>query len=128
MHLEPYFALIQDSATPATTTPSSGGGNLLMQMVPLVLILGIFYFLLIRPERKRQKQREALISAVKKGDRVMTTSGIYATVAALADDSLTLQIAEGVRVRFSRQAIQSVIGDDAPEAKPELKESVGSRG
>lgn len=128
MPTELFLALIQDSSTPATTTPTSGGGGLLMQMVPLVLILGIFYFLLIRPERKRQKQREALIAAVKKGDRVMTTSGMYATVAALADDSLTLLIADGVRVRFSRQSIQSVIDDDKLEAKDELKESVGSRG
>lgn len=86
------------------------GGSFLF---PMLLVVGIFYFILIRPEKRKQKQREALLKSIKKGDRVMTTSGIYAVVAAVQDDVVTLQVADGVRMRFSRAAVQSI------EAEPE---------
>ena len=96
--------------------PAPRGGGLDTFLVPMLLIFAIFYFVLILPERKKQKARQGLLSALKKGDRVMTTSGMYGTVAQIQDDVVTLQVAEGVRLRFSRQAIQTVLADDAKEA------------
>jgi preprotein translocase subunit YajC len=75
---------------------------------------------MIGPERKQRKKREAMLAALGKGDKVMTTGGMYGSVAAVQDDVVTLQIADGVRVRFARSSIQSVLGDDKPAAdKPD---------
>ena len=72
---------------------------------------------MIMPERKARKKREAMPSPMKKGDRVMTSSGMYATIASIDGDEITLQIADGVRARFSRQAITQVLDDSTAEAK-----------
>ena len=98
----------ETAAPPAGAEPKPGflGGNFL---VPMVLIVGIFYFILIRPEKRKQQERDRLLKGIKKGDKVMTTSGMYGSVAAVQDDVVTLQVAEGVRLRFSRAAIQSVV-------------------
>lgn len=83
-----------------------------------VALLAIFYFVMIVPERKARKKREAMLTAMKKGDRVMTSGGMYATIAAINGDEITLQIDDGVRARFSRQAITQVLEDAATaEAK-----------
>lgn len=90
-------------------TPPAAAHNPLLDFLPLVAVIGIFYFVMIMPERKNRKRREAMLGALKKGDRVMTNGGMYATVAAINDQEVTLQIDEGVRARFSRAAIQSVL-------------------
>jgi len=96
------------------STPSPFGGPF---MVPMLAIFAIFYFVMIAPERKARKKREAMLQELKKGDRVVTTGGMYAIVAAVAEDAVTLQIDDGVRARFNRAAIQSVLDNDAPAAK-----------
>jgi preprotein translocase subunit YajC len=104
--------LVQDTA-PADPAPASPGG---FSLIPILLILGIFYVVLILPERKKQKQRQAMLSALAKGDRVMTSSGLYGTVVQLSDEVVTLQVAEGVRLRFARQAIQTLEGEPSAAA------------
>ena len=80
-------------------------------LAPLVIMLGIFYFLLIAPMRKRQKQQEQLIAGLKAGDRVLTAGGIYGTIVGIKDDRLTLRIADQVKVDVSKS---SVSGLDTP--------------
>ena len=80
-------------------------------LVPLVVMLGIFYFLLIAPMRKRQKQQEQMIADLKPGDRVLTAGGIYGTIVGIKDDRLTLRIADQVKVDVSKS---SVSGLDTP--------------
>lgn len=80
-------------------------------LVPLVVMLGIFYFLLIAPMRKRQKQQEQMIAGLKPGDRVLTTGGIYGTIVGIKDDRLTLRIADQVKVDVAKS---SVSGLDTP--------------
>jgi preprotein translocase subunit YajC len=87
-----------------TSSPFGGFGFL-----PMVLIFAILWFVMIGPERKNRKQREALLAGLKKGDEVMTSGGLYAKVASIQDDVVVLQIAEGVRAKYSRSAIQSVV-------------------
>ena len=99
----------------AEDAPPPGGGFGRM-IVPILLMFGIFYVVMFLPERKKQKERESMLGAIKKGDRVMTTSGILAKVVTVSDDEVRLEIADGVRVRFSRQAVQLVL--DAKEGKP----------
>lgn len=90
-------------------------------LTPMLIVFAIFYFVLILPERKKQKARQALLGGLKKGDKVMTTGGMYGSVAQVQDDLVTLQVADGVRLRFARQAIQNVIQDEPKEAaKPTL--------
>jgi preprotein translocase subunit YajC len=110
--------LLQETATAPATGPEgeATGSNpmtTVMSFLPYIAIFVIFYFVLIGPERKNRKKREAMLEAMKKGDKVMTSGGMYGTIVAMQDKVVTLQLDEGVRVRFSRQAIQEVLPDDA---------------
>ncbi len=117
----PQEAVTEAPADPATNLPESGqsgaakGSPWNTFLVPMLLLFAIFYFVLILPERKKQKARQAQIAALKKGDKVMTSSGMYGSIAQIQDDVITLQVADGVRLRFSRQAIQNVLQDEPKE-------------
>jgi preprotein translocase subunit YajC len=80
----------------------------LLNFLPLVLIFGIFYFLLIAPMRKRQKALQAMIAALKKGDKVITNGGLYGEVYALEEDTLILKVADNVRLKVARSAIANL--------------------
>ncbi len=112
--------LIQDA--PATP-PTAGGSPFSGMLLPLLLCAVVFYFLVIGPERKTRKKREAMLKNIGKGDKVMTTGGIYATVAGVQDDVLTLQLSEGVRVRFSRSAVVTIITDEEPATEKAVTET-----
>jgi preprotein translocase subunit YajC len=77
-------------------------------LVPLVVIFAIFYFLMIRPQQKQQKKIKEMLSAVRKGDRVVTRGGMHAVVHGIADNVVTLEVAENVRIKFNREAIAAV--------------------
>jgi preprotein translocase subunit YajC len=113
----PQDAAQELAQPPAGTTggeaPPSGWNPFGGMMIPMLAIFAIFYFVMIGPERKARKKREAMLAQMKKGDAVVTSSGLHGTIAALADDVITLQVDEGVRLRFSRAAIQSVLPKDA---------------
>jgi len=118
--------ILQETAgAPETLPPPEGApGGIMDMLVPISLILGIFYVIMIRPERKKQRARQALLDALKKGDKVMTSSGIYGNVAAINDDVITLQVAEGVRMRFNRAAVQDILNkEDAVASKDEPKQA-----
>jgi preprotein translocase subunit YajC len=114
-------AATQDPAQELAQAPAETGGGEVPpagpswfggMALPMVVIFAIFYFVMIGPERKARKKREAMLAAMKKGDAVVTSSGLHGTIAALADDVVTLQVDEGVRLRFSRAAIQTVVTKD----------------
>ena len=100
-----------ETAAPAAA-PAAPQSAFTSMLMPLLLCAVVVYFLVLGPERKQRKKREAMLKQLGKGDRVMTTGGLYASVVAVADDVVTLQIADGVRARFSRSAIQTVITED----------------
>ena len=91
---------------------NAAGGNPLTMLVPFVLIFAVFYFIVIMPAKKQQKKKDAMISGLKKGDRVVTTGGIYGSVAAVEDQSLLLKVAENVKLRISKSAVGGVIAGD----------------
>ena len=87
-------------------------GGLSSMAVPLIAMGAIFYFLMIAPERKQRKARQAMLDGISKGDNVMTTGGILGKVASVEEQRVTLQVSDGVRMKFSRQAIQAVMDED----------------
>ncbi|WP_338555295.1 preprotein translocase subunit YajC [Paenibacillus sp. KS-LC4] len=76
---------------------------------PILLMFAVFYFLLIRPQQKKQKQRTALLSQLKKGDKISTIGGMHGTIAELTDDTVVLRVNDTVKLTFERSAISSVI-------------------
>jgi preprotein translocase subunit YajC len=89
-----------------------------MQMVPLVLILGVFYFLLIRPQQQKAKEHEDFVKALKKGEMVVTASGVYGRIVDLKDDDVTLEIAPNVRIRHERSKIAGSAAGSVKAAAP----------
>ncbi len=86
---------------------SSAQTGSLFQTMPLLLaILAIFYFLMIRPQQKAEKERQALLASLKKEDRVVTASGIHGRIWAVQDDSVILEISRDVRITVDKQAIR----------------------
>ncbi len=86
--------------------------NPLIQFVPLILIFGIFYFLLFAPMRKRQKALQQLIDNLKKGDRIVTTGGLHGEVASVKDDVLLVKVADNLKLRISRSAVAGLEGPE----------------
>ena len=110
-----------DTATTATTAttqqPANGaaaqgpmgcGQGGITSFAPLILIFAVFYFMLIRPQQKKQKETEAMRSSIKKGDRVLTTGGLYGTVVGEREGIVVLKVADDVKMEFSREAIIQV--------------------
>lgn len=102
---------------------SGGGGSALTPIILLVLLAAFAYFMLIRPQRARQRQAQQLQQQLRVGTEVMTTAGLYGTVAAIDDDVVTLEVAPGVHNRYLRAAIARVVTpQDAPfEAEDEVE-------
>ncbi|MBP2298493.1 preprotein translocase subunit YajC [Azospirillum picis] len=98
-----------------TAAPAGGGGDMLVQFLPLVLIFVVFYFLLIRPQQKKMKEHKTMLSAIRRGDRVVTGGGIIGIVTKVgADDEITVEIAENVRVRCLRSTVNLVLAKTEP--------------
>jgi preprotein translocase subunit YajC len=96
--------------SPAYAQDASGGLAMVSQIAPLLLIFGVFYFLLIRPQQKKQKEHRALLSNLKRGDRVLTSGGIIATITKVKDgvDEIEVEIAPNVRVSVLRATITDI--------------------
>jgi preprotein translocase subunit YajC len=93
--------------------PSGGGPSPFSMLLPILGMLLIFYFLMIRPQQKRQKEVHKMLAGVKKGDRVLTASGLYGTVSGVKDDVVVLQIAENVKVEMLKSAVTGVVSSSA---------------
>ncbi|MDZ4804474.1 MAG: preprotein translocase subunit YajC [Candidatus Eisenbacteria bacterium] len=111
MLLPATLAALPPMTLPPLMAPSTGaeGGNPLLSLLPMLLIFVIFYFLLIRPQQKQAKKHSEMLKNVKKGDRVITSGGVYGRVVGVGDNDLTLQIAKDVEVQLQKGAITSVV-------------------
>ena len=101
-------------AQTAGAAPSGGISPLLMQMVPFILIIGIFYLLVIRPQQKAQKEQRARIDAAKKGDTVVTGGGLIGKVVKVDGDEIEIELGTNVRVR----ALKGTLSDIRPLGAP----------
>jgi preprotein translocase subunit YajC len=99
-----------------------GGASSLMSFIPLVAVIAIFYFLLIRPQSKKQKETQKMLDALKKGDKVVTIGGVHGTIQSVKDKTVIVRVDESVKMEFSRSAISSVEKVEKAE-KEEKKES-----
>jgi preprotein translocase subunit YajC len=106
------------------TPPSQSGGGesgFVSTLVMFALIIGIFYFLILRPQQKRQKDRQKLLDAIKKGDKIITSGGLHGTVAGVDDKTLLVQVADNVKLKFDRAAVSMIVKEGEPEQKEQKK-------
>ena len=96
----------------AMGTPQGPGVNPYVQLIPIALVFAIFYFIILLPTKRRQKKLQEFLDALKVGDKVVTTGGLYGVVTKLGDKALQMQIADRVRVEVSRSAIVGYQGQD----------------
>ncbi len=100
------------------TTPDAGAApNPLISMLPFFLILVIFYFVLIRPQQNQLKKHKRFLESLKKGDEVVTDSGMFGTVVGVNDDSVVLRVSENVKVKWMKGKISGRVGEAAEEKK-----------
>jgi len=100
----------------AASAPPGGqnaSGAILTQLLFFAAIFAIFYFLLIRPQQRQRRQREQMLASLKKGDRVVTTSGLHGTITALNEHTVVLRVADQVKLEFDRSAIGRVVEPQA---------------
>lgn len=100
---------------------AAGSGSLLMTVLPFGLIILIFYFFIIRPQNKKQKETEKMIAALKKGDKVVTIGGIHGVVSSTREQTVIVKVDDGAKIEFNRTAIASVIVDKVESAKADKK-------
>ena len=105
----------------AQTAPGLTGPSPVMTILPFILIFVIMYFLVIRPQQKKAKDHQQMLTKLKKNDEVMTSGGIYGKVISLADSVVTLEVAPNVRIRVHRPQISAVITGEKSSSK-EVKE------
>ncbi len=96
------------TGAPAKAKPPSP----IMSFVPLIVIFGIFYFLLIRPQQKKMKLHKKMVDELKEGNKVITSGGFYATVVNIGDTSVEVKLADNVKVKILKSAISEVLGGE----------------
>ena len=111
MSSEPTLLMMQT----APSGQAGGTAGILLGILPWLLIFGIFYILMIRPQQRRVKEHQAAINAVKKGDEVITGGGIRGRVTKVSDDEAEVEIAQGVKIRVIKSTISNVL---SPTGKP----------
>jgi preprotein translocase subunit YajC len=100
------FFLAQAPAAPAASPASPGGG--FGMFVPFIFIFVIMYFIMIRPQQRRQKEQQKLINQLKTGDRVVTSSGIHGLIANVKDSTVIVKVADNVKIEMDKAAIANV--------------------
>jgi preprotein translocase subunit YajC len=116
---------IVDGFLPLLAPPAGGAGA--ESMVPTLITFGavfaIFYFLIIRPQNKKQKETQKMLEALKKGDKVQTIGGIRGVIASIKDDSVVVKVDDNAKIEFVRSAVSAIVEvkDDKKEPKKETK-------
>jgi len=107
--------------------PAQEGGGGFMTFLPLVAIIAIFYFLILRPQKKRQQESQKMLSALRKGDRVVTIGGIHGIIQSVRENTVIVKVDENVKLEFNRSAISGVVShghsrDDRDDRKADTSE------
>jgi preprotein translocase subunit YajC len=102
-------ALVSSAFAGVTVPAAEPQGPNYQMFILLIVFVAIFYFFMIRPQMKRQKEQRALISQLSRGDEVVTNAGIYGVIDTVSDTSIQLKIADGVVIRLQKQAVVNVL-------------------
>ncbi len=107
-------AMAQTPQAPVTL-PGGSGTSTLMNFLPLFLIFGVFYFLLIRPQQKKLEEQNKMLQALKRGDRIITAGGVHGKIVKLdGDDALIVEIADGVQIKVVRSTVSNLAAKTEP--------------
>ena len=101
----------------AQAAPAPGGGNALMQFAPFILLFVAMWFLLIAPQRKRQKEHQKMLESLQPGDEVITNGGIYGTIQQVRSDRLVIKIADNTRIELAKGFVQSKVSQSSSQAQ-----------
>jgi preprotein translocase subunit YajC len=96
---------------------TDGMSGLVSSLLPFLLIILVFYFLILRPQQKRQKERQRLLESVKKGDKIITSGGMHGTVEGVEDKTVLVKIADNIKVKVERSAVATIVGLTPEEKK-----------
>lgn len=114
----------------APAPDQQGGGSIVSTLVMFGAVFAIFYFMIIRPQQKRQKEREKLLSGIQKGDKIITSGGMHGTVSSLDETTVTINAGDNIKLKFDRAAIATVVsakggdkGADKSAEKPAKEEA-----
>ena len=102
-------------AMAAPQNGGGGGGSLISTVIMFGAIFLIFYFMIIRPQQKRAKEREKLLSNMQKGDKVITSGGLHGTIVHIEDKTVILQVSDNVKLKYERSAIGTIIPSGSKE-------------
>jgi preprotein translocase subunit YajC len=116
------FVLPLLMGVPASGGEGGGSASIITSLIPFAAIIAIFYFLIIRPQNKKQKETQRMLEALKKGDKVVTIGGVHGTIQSVKDKTVIVRVDENVKMEFSRSAVSSVERVEKVE-KEEKKES-----
>lgn len=116
------YSLIMAMGTAATTSSTTGStqGSMFTTLITFGVIILIFYFLIIRPQKKRDKEAKDMLASMKKGDKIVTIGGIRGTVAVVKESTVIVKVDDNARIEFSKNAISQIL-DKKPEAAASSK-------
>ena len=103
-----FYSILSFAQTPTAGGPPAASAPAWMQFVPIVAIFAVMYFLMIRPQAKKQKEQQALLGALKVGDQVITQSGLFGKISEMNEQTINLTIAQGVQVKILRSQIMGL--------------------
>ena len=121
-----YLSLALLMGMPTGGGSASSSGSMTTSLVTFALVIGIFYFLIIRPQNKKQKETKAMIEAVKKNDKIVTIGGIRGTVHSVKEETVIVKVDDECKLEFSKSAISTVLNVSA-ESKKDSKDSKDSK-
>ena len=98
-----------DVAYAAAAPPGNGAAGMMQFILPFAMMFAILYFIVLRPQQRQKADRDRMLNALKKGDRVVTTSGMHGTVVGLGEHTVTVRVADQVKLEFDRSAIGRVV-------------------
>ena len=111
-----FFAILAQAQTAAPTTPAQGpGGGGIGFFVPLIFVFVIMYFVMIRPQKKRQDEQKKLITALKTGDRVVTNAGIHGLISNVKETTVIVKVADNVKIEMEKSAVATVLKESKAE-------------
>ncbi len=110
------LSFISSAHAQEATAIAGGSGDFITSILPLILMLGVFYFLLIRPQQKKQTAHKQMVAALRKGDKIVSSGGIYGTIYKVEEELVHVDIAENTRIKLDRSSVAVIVTKPEPTA------------